>query len=129
MIAVRISAALLIVLVTLGAASAPSQAQSQTWPTRSVKFIVPFGPGAAADIGARLFAEKLSQRWGQPVVIDNRPGGDSIIAISAFLGIDDDHTFLYMPSGNFTVHPFVHSKLPYEPKDLVPIARASNTIL
>jgi len=129
MIAVRISAALLAALVTLVAASAPSQAQSQSWPTRSVKFIVPFGPGAAADIGARLFAEKLSQRWGQPVVIDNRPGGDSIIAISAFLGTDDDHTFLYMPSGNFTVHPFVHSKLPYEPKDLVPIARASNTIL
>jgi len=129
MIAVRISAALLAVLVTFVAASAPSQAQSQSWPTRSVKFIVPFGPGAAADIGARLFAEKLSQRWGQPVVIDNRPGGDSIIAISAFLGADDDHTFLYMPSGNFTVHPFVHSKLPYEPKDLVPIARASNTIL
>ena len=129
MIAVRISAALLAVLVTFFAASAPSRAQSQSWPTRSVKFIVPFGPGAAADIGARLFAEKLSQRWGQPVVIDNRPGGDSIIAISAFLGTDDDHTFLYMPSGNFTVHPFVHSKLPYEPKDLVPIARASNTIL
>jgi len=103
-------------------------AQSQ-WPTRTVKFIVPFGAGAGADIGARLFAEKLSQRWGQPVVIENRPGGDSFIAITAFLGTDDDHTFLYMPSGNFTVHPFVHSKLPYDQKELVPITRASNTIL
>ena len=129
MIAVRISAALLAVLLTFVAAGAPSKAQSQNWPTRTVKFIVPFGPGAAADIGARLFAEKLSQRWGQPVVIDNRPGGDSFIAITAFLGTDDDHTFLYMPSGNFTVHPFVHSKLPYDPKDLVPVSRASNTIL
>ena len=56
-------------------------AQAQNWPTRPVKFIVPFGPGAGADIGARLFAEKLQQKWGQPVVIENKPGGDSIVAI------------------------------------------------
>src|SRR6478752_6479473 len=52
-------------------------AHAQSWPTRPVKFIVPFGPGAGADIGARLFAEKLTQKWGQPVVIENKPGGDS----------------------------------------------------
>lgn len=116
-------------LAFFGAFSAPSHAQGQPWPTRPVKFIVPFGPGAGADIGARLFAEKLTQRWGQPVVVENRPGGDSFIAITAFLGANDDHTFLYIPSGNFTVHPFVHSKLPYDPSDLIPIARTSNTIL
>jgi tripartite-type tricarboxylate transporter receptor subunit TctC len=116
-------------LTLIGVFSAPSHAQGQSWPTRPVKFIVPFGPGAGADIGARLFAEKLTQRWGQPVVVENRPGGDSFIAITAFLGANDDHTFLYIPSGNFTVHPFVHSKLPYDPSELVPIARTSNTIL
>jgi tripartite-type tricarboxylate transporter receptor subunit TctC len=94
-----------------------------------VKFIVPFGPGAGADIGGRLFAERLSKAWGQPVVIENRPGGDSIVAINAFLSANDDHTFLFAPAGNFAVHPFVYSKLAYDPKDLVPIARASNTIL
>jgi tripartite-type tricarboxylate transporter receptor subunit TctC len=104
-------------------------AQAQSWPTRTVKFIVPFGPGAGADIGGRLFAEKLSKIWNQPVVIENKPGGDSIVAITAFLAANDDHTFLFGPSGNFTVHPFVYSKLSYGPKDLVPIARASNTIL
>ena len=57
-------------------------AQAQSWPTRAVKFIVPFGPGAGADIGGRLFADKLSQKWGQPVVIENKPGGDSIVAIT-----------------------------------------------
>jgi tripartite-type tricarboxylate transporter receptor subunit TctC len=106
-----------------------AHAQSQAWPNRPVKFIVPFGPGAGADIGARLFGEKLSQIWGQPVVVENRPGGDSFVAITAFLGSDDDHTFLYIPSVNFNVHPFVHSKLPYDPKELVPIVRSSNTIL
>src|SRR5712692_6380261 len=108
----RILAFASALLGTLVLPIAPSSAQAPAWPTRTVKFIVPFGPGAGADIGARLFAEKLSQRWGQPVVIENRPGGDSFVAITAFLSAADDHTFLYTPSGNFTVHPFVHSKLP-----------------
>ena len=106
-----------------------ASAQAQSWPTRAVKFIVPFGPGAGADIGGRLFADKLSQKWGQPVVIENKPGGDSIVAINAFLAANDDHVLLFGPSGNFTVHPFVYSKLNYNPADLIPIVRASNTIL
>jgi tripartite-type tricarboxylate transporter receptor subunit TctC len=107
----------------------PAPAQAQNWPTRPVKFIVPFGPGAGADIGARLCADKLSAIWHQPVVVENRPGGDSIVAIQAFLSANDDHILLFGPSGNFTVHPFNYSKLPYNPADLVPIARASNTLL
>ena len=128
----RNSATLAICFFALLIAAAPptaAQTTTQTWPTRTVKFIVPFGPGAGADIGARLFAERLAARWGQPVVIENKPGGDSIVAINAFLGANDDHTFLFGPSGNFAVHPFVYSKLAYDPKDLVPIARVSNTIL
>jgi tripartite-type tricarboxylate transporter receptor subunit TctC len=121
-----------IVAVTAAAGALlalPAQAQTQSWPNRTVKFIVPFGPGAGADIGGRLFADKLSRAWGQPVVIENRPGGDSIVAISAFLSANDDHTFLFAPAGNFAVHPYVYSKLSYDPKELIPIARASNTIL
>jgi tripartite-type tricarboxylate transporter receptor subunit TctC len=104
-------------------------ANAQNWPTRPVRFIVPFGPGAGADIGARLFADKLTQKWGQAVVVENKPGGDSIVAIQAFLSANDDHVLLFGPAGNFTVHPFVYSKLSYNPADLIPIARASNTIL
>src|SRR6516164_3217702 len=99
------------------------------WPQRPVKFIVPFGPGAGADIGARILAEQLQALWGQPVVVENRPGGDSIVAITAFLSANDDHTFLFAPAGNFTVHPFMYSKLSYDPSDIVPVARVSNTIL
>jgi tripartite-type tricarboxylate transporter receptor subunit TctC len=110
---------------------APSaRAQTPAWPQRPVRFIVPFGPGAGADIGARLLAERLPARWGgKAVVIENRPGGDGLVAIQAFLGANDDHTLLFGPSGNFTVHPFQYDKLPYGPGDLVPIARVSNTIL
>ena len=108
---------------------APTPSQAETWPTRPVRLIVPFGPGAGADIGARLFAEKLTQKWGQPVVIENRPGGDSMVAIQAFLSANDDHVLLFAPSGNFTVHPFNYTKLSYNPADLIPVVRASNTIL
>ena len=122
---IRFAVATLAVIGALFAAPA----QAENWPTRPVRFIVPFGPGAGADIGARLFAEKLSQKWGQAVVVENRPGGDSIVAIQAFLSANDDHVLLFGPAGNFTVHPFNYSKLSYNPADLIPIARASNTIL
>jgi tripartite-type tricarboxylate transporter receptor subunit TctC len=119
----------ILVLLLAAGSPTPASAQAPKWPTRTVKFIVPFGPGAGADIGARLFAEKLAAIWGQPVVIENKPGGDSIVAINAFLAANDDHTLLFGPSGNFTVHPFVYRKLTYNPDDLIPIARVSNTIL
>jgi tripartite-type tricarboxylate transporter receptor subunit TctC len=108
---------------------APSQAPAQGWPQRPVRFVIPFGPGAGADIGARLIQEKLSTRWGKPVVIENRPGGDSMIAIQSVLSANDDHTFLWGPAGNFTVHPYLYDKLPYNPDDIIPIARFSSTIL
>ena len=111
------------------AAPLAAQAQTPTWPQRPVRWVIPFGPGAGADIGARLVQERLQKRWGQPLIIDNRPGGDSIIAIQAVLSANDDHTFLFAPSGSFAVHPFQYEKLPYTPADLVPIARVSNTIL
>ena len=117
------------VLASLVLLAAPAQVQAQSWPQRPVRFIIPFGPGAGADIGARLIQERLQKKWGQPVVIENRPGGDSIIAIQAVLSANDDHTFLWGPSGNFIVHPFQYKKLPYDPKNIVPVARFSSTIL
>ena len=105
------------------------QAKAETWPNRPVRLIVTLGPGSGVDIGARLFADKLSKRWGQSVVVENRPGGDGMVAITAFLGAHDDHTLLVTPVSSFTAHPYFHDKLPYEPKDLVPIARISKTVV
>jgi tripartite-type tricarboxylate transporter receptor subunit TctC len=105
----------------------PSHAQ--TWPQRPVKFIVPFGPGAGVDIGARLVADRLPARWGKAAFIENRPGADGLVAIQAFVSADDDHVLLFSPSSAFTVHPFQYEKLPYAPADLAPIGRLSNTVL
>jgi tripartite-type tricarboxylate transporter receptor subunit TctC len=99
------------------------------WPTRPVRFILTLGAGSGSDIGARLLADRLSQRWGQPVIVENRPGGDGVVAISAFVTAHDDHVLLFAPSSSFTAHPFLHENLPYKPSDLVPITRVSNTII
>ena len=104
-------------------------AAEQAWPTRPVKFILTLGPGSGADIGARLLADRLGQRWGQAVVVENRPGGDGIVAINSFVTAHDDHQLLFSPTSSFTAHPFLHDHLPYKPADLVPIARVSNTII
>jgi tripartite-type tricarboxylate transporter receptor subunit TctC len=102
---------------------------AQSWPQRPVKFIVGQGPGSAQDIAARVFGDRLSKRWGQPVVIENKPGADGINAINAFVGAGDIHTLLFAASGTFTAHPAQYAKLPYDPSDLVPLAQVSNTII
>jgi tripartite-type tricarboxylate transporter receptor subunit TctC len=111
------------------AMQATAAVAAEAWPDRTVKFIVPFGAGAGADIGARLFAERLSTRWGKPVVVENRPGGDGFVAITAFASANDDHTLLFAAAGSFTVHPYQHDKVPYDIRDIVPIARVSNTVI
>jgi tripartite-type tricarboxylate transporter receptor subunit TctC len=108
--------------------SAPA-ALAQSWPQRTVKFLLPLGPGSGVDIGARLLADRLSARWGQPVVVENRPGGDGIVAIGAFVSAHDDHLLLVTPTSSFTAHPYLHDNLPYNPSDLLSIARVSNTLI
>jgi len=117
------------VLLVLAPAALPTASAQTSWPQRNVRFIVPLGPGSGSDIGARLFADRLAPRWGKPVVVENRPGGDGIVAITAFVSAHDDHTLLFSPAATFTAHPFLHDKLPYEQADLLPISRVSNTLV
>jgi len=100
------------------------------WPHRSVRLIAPMPAGSGSDFAARLFAERLSQRWGQPVIVENRPGADGVIGVSAFLNADDDHALLYAVSAVVTVHPITQTKLPYDPvRELVPISPTSDVVL
>ena len=85
-------------------------AQAQTgpanWPTRAVKVITPQPPGTGIDLSCRIFSERLSQKWGQPVVVENRPGGDGVIGVAGFVGSNDDHTLLCSFGGPITITPF-----------------------
>lgn len=117
------------VVVALALSAAQSWAQAPAWPQRPVKFIIPLGPGSGVDITARVFADKLSAKWGQSVVVENRPGGDAIVAITTVIGAKDDHMLLFAPTSTFTAHPYLHDKLPYDINDLVPVARVTNTLI
>jgi tripartite-type tricarboxylate transporter receptor subunit TctC len=121
---------LLVVLALVANPAGIATTAAQTYPTRTVRFIIPFGPASASDITARLFADRLTARWGKPVVVENRPGGDGLVAIGAFTGANDDHTLLFGPAGTFAVHPYEYDKLPYNAeRDLLPISNVSTIIL
>jgi len=107
-----------------------TSAFAQSYPQRTVKFIIPFGPGSGSDIAARLVGDKLAARWGKPVVVESRPGGDGLVSINAFVSANDDHTLLFVPVGIFAVHPFSHAKLSYDAdRDLVPIVNITAIVL
>jgi tripartite-type tricarboxylate transporter receptor subunit TctC len=119
----------LVAALALSCTPLSAQTSPQAWPQRAVKFIIPLGPGSGVDITARVFADKLSAKWGQPVVVENRPGGDAFVAITAVISAHDDHILLFAPASTFTAHPLLHAKLPYDIKELAPIARVTNTLI
>jgi tripartite-type tricarboxylate transporter receptor subunit TctC len=121
-------------IAMLGVVSAlavwPQPLLAQSWPQRTVRVILPNPPGVGIDVIARLFAEPLSGRWGQPVIIENLPGADGIAAVREFVGRRDNHTLLYSFAGLITINPILHEKLPYDPaRDLVSIASTSDNFL
>jgi tripartite-type tricarboxylate transporter receptor subunit TctC len=110
-------------------AAFPFVSLAQQWPSKPVRLIVSLGPGSGADLGARLYADRLTKLWDQPVVVENRPGGDGVIAINAVIQAKDDHMLLWGPTANFVGHPYSFDKLPYDPNELVPVARVSGTVV
>jgi tripartite-type tricarboxylate transporter receptor subunit TctC len=100
-------------------------AQAQSWPQKPVRVIVPFAPGGASDLMPRVVGEKLSPMWGQPVVIENRPGAAGNLGMEAGAKAPaDGYTLLSAPNGNLVVNPHMYSKLAYDVfKDLAPITR------
>ena len=82
------------------------------------------------DIAARTFAERLSQRWGQPVVVENRQGADGILAVQAMIADRDNHSLLFSFAGLISINPLINDKLPYDPaRDVVPVAAALDSTL
>lgn len=103
-------------LVALGLTLALT-AQAQTFPTKPVRIITPFPVGSGPEGVARLVADKLSRLWGQPVVVENRPGGNGFIAIDAFKrGATDGHDLIQLDNVHLTAYPHLFKKLPYDPK-------------
>ncbi len=99
-------------------------AQAQNYPSRQINLIVPFAPGGPADFLARLIGQKMGEDLGQQVVIDNRPGANTIIGAQAVAkAAPDGYTLLMAIDGTLVMNPFLYSKLPYDPfKDFAPIS-------
>jgi tripartite-type tricarboxylate transporter receptor subunit TctC len=117
-------------LGALALLSAAAPASSQPWPQRTVRVIVPLPAGIAIDLLARLFAERLSELWHHPVVVENRPGADGIPAVTEFVRARDDHTLLFSFAGIITINPVTNDKLPYEPgHDLVPLVSVADNFV
>jgi tripartite-type tricarboxylate transporter receptor subunit TctC len=114
-----------VVLLLLAAASSAS---AQTYPDRPVRILVPYSPGGITDIAARVVGAKLSEYWGHQVVVENRSGGNGLIAMSAVVKADPDGYTLVMASGgDVSLNPALIEKMPYDvERDLVPISGVSD---
>jgi tripartite-type tricarboxylate transporter receptor subunit TctC len=110
-------------IVFLAFALAALQASAQGWPQKPVRFIVPFPPGGATDISARLLGEKLSQIWGQQVIIENRGGAGGGVGAAEAARAEPDGYTLFFPSGSVvTANQHIYAKMGYDPeKDFVPV--------
>jgi len=109
-------------LAAAGAAAQPALARSQGYPNKPIRWIVPFAPGAAADILSRAITQKLTESWGQQIVIDFRPGAGGSLGTQIAAGAaPDGYTVILVPA-SFASSPSLYSKPPYDPvKDFAPV--------
>jgi tripartite-type tricarboxylate transporter receptor subunit TctC len=103
-------------------------AQAQTYPDRPVRILVPYAPGGITDIAARLVGAKLSELWGQQVVVENKPGGNGVIALTAAVrAAPDGYTLVLVAGGDVALNPLLLKNMPYDvERDLVPITSVSS---
>jgi tripartite-type tricarboxylate transporter receptor subunit TctC len=108
---------------------AASPAGAQTWPSKPIRFIVPYAPGGIADTAARVVGAKLTEALGQQIVVENRPGGNATIGISSVVkAAPDGYTILVATSGDFTLSPAILKDMTYDvEKDLAPVSTLTDT--
>jgi tripartite-type tricarboxylate transporter receptor subunit TctC len=109
--------AVAIVALALACPWAASSALAQSFPTRAVTLVVPYAPGGLPDTVARVVGQKLSDKWGQPVVVENKPGGNGVVA-AQYLSQKpaDGYTLMVTDGSMFSINPFIYKSLPYDPQ-------------
>jgi tripartite-type tricarboxylate transporter receptor subunit TctC len=117
----------LCVMTALALAAAAGGATAQAYPSRPVRLIVPFAPGGPADIQARLIGPKLTEAWGQPVVVENRAGGNTIIATELTARTDPDGHVVLVVSAGFAINVSLYARLPYDSlRDFAPVTQLTS---
>ena len=113
-----------ILSMTLAALVSMSDAQAQAYPSQPVRIVVPYTPGGPADVLARSLGQQLGQKWGQTVIVDNKPGANEMIAAQEVARAPGDgYTFLMASDAVFSLNKHLYSKIPYEPTDFVPVSK------
>ena len=115
------------VVLTFLAMTSLVQAQTAAYPTRPIRLIVPFAPGGAADQMARMISEPMAKELGQPIIVENTPGGGATVGAALVASAaPDGYTVLYTTPGPQIINPYLMGKLPYNPdKDLIPVSRVA----
>jgi tripartite-type tricarboxylate transporter receptor subunit TctC len=114
-------------LLTLAAALALPVAAQTAWPSKPVKVVVPAPAGSSLDIIVRLMSDKLGARWGQPVVVENKPGAGGMLGMDIVAKSSDGHTMGIGFNGPIAFAPFLYRKMPYDPaKDLLPVVMTTS---
>ena len=126
-------AASALLLATAACWAAPAVAQASDYPNRPIRVIVPFPPGGPTDLIARAVGAKLTERWGQPVLVENKPGGSTIIGVDLVVKSPPDGYTLLLGSNSLSLNRFLVAKVPYDvDRDIAPIilvAKISNALV
>jgi tripartite-type tricarboxylate transporter receptor subunit TctC len=113
--------------VALAFAFAAGSALAQAYPSRPIRIVSPGPPGGGTDVAARLIGQKLTEQWGQQVIVDNRGGAGGIIGMEVVAKAPPDGYSLVLIYGSYFITPFVHAKLPYDPvADFAPVIHLFN---
>ena len=125
---ILINLSILFQIAIISIANVSAQTNATNFPTKPVRIIVPQTPGGASDALARIVGQKLSEKWGQPVVVENRPGAGGNIGMDAVAkATGDGHTLLMSYVGSHAINPSIYSKLPFDPEtDFVAVATLAN---
>jgi len=117
----------LSIAVVSGLALLTQPAVSQTYPSKPIHILIPYAPGGIADIAARIVGAKLTEAWGQQVVVENKPGGNGFIAMSAGAKAPaDGYTLTMATVGDVAINPALFKEMPYKWDDFVPISAISD---
>jgi tripartite-type tricarboxylate transporter receptor subunit TctC len=113
--------------VAVAFAFAAGSAPAQSYPSRPIRIVSPGPPGGGTDVAARLIGQKLTEQWGQQVIVDNRGGAGGIIGMEVVAKAPPDGYSLVLIYGSYFITPFVHAKLPYDPvADFAPVIHLFN---
>src|ERR1700746_962606 len=104
---------------------------AQDYPTRPIRILSPYSPGEISDIAARIVAGKLTEAWGQQVIVENRPGGNGFIAVTdTARATPDGYTLVMVTAGDITINPSLFKTVPYDvDRDLAPVSAVSDAPL